>query len=114
MKARKRLHEDDSATAIGFIAQQLQELEETLDAEDFEVVDNRDDSQYYMKHTHIIPLLVKAIQQIAAHVGINPGVNVPLRNRTGYGYEDNQPWTPPVVTRSEETEYIIPSLDQNQ
>ena len=114
MKARKRLHENDSSTAIGFIAQQLQELEETLNAEDFEVVDNRDDSQYYMKHTHIIPLLVKAIQQIAAHVGINPDVNVPLRNRTGYGYEENQPWTPPAVSqRSEDTEYLIPSLNQN-
>jgi hypothetical protein len=113
LKDRRRTHEDDHLQSIGFIAQQVEEIEEALDAQDFCLVDTTNPEQMAMTGGHMIPLLVKAIQELAARMGVQPTLQIPLRSRTGYGYEENQPWTPPVVTQSEDTEYLIPSLNKN-
>jgi hypothetical protein len=56
---------DKGKTSAGFVAQELKELVERENAEYLELVDTNDEERYTIAKPNLIPVLVKAIQELS-------------------------------------------------
>jgi hypothetical protein len=112
LKDRHRDKKDYGQQAIGFIAQQVEEVEDALDAQDFCLVSTANEEQMALTSAHVIPLLVKSIQELAARLGVQPSLQIPIRSRTAYGYAEEQPWLPPQPEGAQDDEDMVMSPSQ--
>lgn len=64
----RRSDVDNGKKASGFVAQEVDELVATLGAEHLNLVDKNDPDQYTLAQANLVPVLVKAIQELSAKV----------------------------------------------
>ena len=53
---------------VGFIAQEVQEIEKSIGWEDDHIVNTSNEQSYKLMYSQVTPILVKAIQELSAKV----------------------------------------------
>jgi len=53
---------------VGFIAQEIKEIEESIGWEDDHIVNTSNEQSYKLMYSQVTPILVKAIQELSAKV----------------------------------------------